>query len=338
MNIRKIKVWLPTIKSGTGSEIFSRRLADALERMGLIAHITMFPLSREPFPFLLRNIKPPAGTDLIFANSCNGFVFERHNVPLIVTVHHAAFDPKAQQYQSRLQRSYHHYLIRPYEMRSLQVANVITAVSNFAACSVTRATGRRDIRVLPNWVDTQRYYPIEKHSRKRQPFRLLYVGRPSAIKGSDLLLPIMRRLGSDFELLLAGRWPPHQSLPSNVRKLGWLNEAAMIAQYQECDALLFPSRFEGFGYAVLEAMACGKPVITSNSSAMPELVDDGVTGVLCPMNDIDAFINACKALAIDPDRCASLGAAARTRAFHSYSEQAVIPRYLELIRELAQHS
>ncbi len=334
----KIKIWLPTIRTRSGTEIFTRRFAEALERFGCITHITLFPLSREPFPFLLKNTLPPLGTDIIFANSWNGFAFKRTNLPLVITVHHAAFDPAANAYYSLAQRLYHRLLMRPYEMRSFREANAITAVSSFAANAVSRSTGFKSIRPIYNWVDTQRFCPSMENISRSKPFRLLFVGKQSRIKGADLLDPIMRRLGADFELRLAGERSngTSKNTPENIRSLGWLDEEKLIQAYRECDALLFPSRFEGFGYAALEAMACGKPVIASNSSALPEVIEDGVTGVLCPIDDVSAFATACEMLSNNPDHCRTMGIAGRERAVNYFSEQAALHQYIGLIKKLVR--
>lgn len=334
----KIKIWLPAIKTGSGTDTFTRRLAEALVRFGFITQITWFPLSREPMPFLLQNAVPPVGTDIIFANSWTGFAFKRAGLPLVVTIHHSAFDPAANAYYSFIQRLYHRLLIRPFELRSFRAADAITAVSAFAASAVSQVTGRNNIQVIYNWVDIHRFCPPAENHTENRPFRLLFVGKLSRIKGADLLAPIMRRLGVGFELRLAGELRDWKSkaYPKNIHPLGWLDEEDLIRAYQDCDALLLPSRFEGFVYAALEAMACGKPVITSNSSSLPEMVENGLTGVLCPMDDVSTFVEACKMLAGNIDLCRAMGIAGRQRVVESFSEQAVIHQYIALVMELVR--
>jgi glycosyltransferase involved in cell wall biosynthesis len=89
--------------------------------------------------------------------------------------------------------------------------------------------------------------------------------------------------------------------------LGRLSEKELIDEYQKCDALLFPSRFEGFGYVALEAMSCGKPVVATDSSSIPEVVENGVSGLLCPIDDIEAFVNACSQLEENKELCVKTG-------------------------------
>jgi glycosyltransferase involved in cell wall biosynthesis len=335
----KVKIWLPAIRVGTGTDVFTQRLADALASHGTTTQISWFPPKFELTPFLLRLVPPPAGTDIVFANSWNGFAFKRPDIPLIVTVHHSGFDPAVHTYRTPAQRLYHRLLIKPLEKKSFQAADVVTAVSMFTADSVKRATGLGKVEVIHNWIDVDRFHPISRvQLQDTRPFRLLFVGKPSPSKGADLLTPIMRRLGPDFELRIAGR--PHSArradFPPNIRVLSWLNEDDLIREYQECDALLFPSRSEGFGYVALEAMACGKPVIASNVTALPEVINDGVAGILCPVDDVNAFAGACSRLAVDVELCIKMGNAARKWAIEQFSEPQVMGRYLTLIHRLLQ--
>lgn len=333
----KIKIWLPTIRVNSGTDVFTRRLADALTKHGIEAQISWFSGHYELMPFLLRHVSPPEGTDVIFANSWNGFAFKRADIPLIVTMHHSGFEPAIHSYRTRAQRIYHRLLIEPFEKRSFQAADAVTAVSMFAAENMKRVVHLENVEVIYNWIDIDLFHPApEVQEEKNRPFRLLFVGKPSLSKGADLLAPIMRRLGSDFELRIAGRPNPAQDAgyPANVQVLGWLNEKQLINAYQECDALLFPSRSEGFGYVALEAMACGKPVIATDTTALPEVVTDGVTGILCPVGDVSAFVDACNRLAANPMLCREMGKAARQRVIEQFSEPGIITQYLTLMHGL----
>jgi glycosyltransferase involved in cell wall biosynthesis len=171
-----------------------------------------------------------------------------------------------------------------------------------------------------------------------RPIRLLYVGKLSRPKGADLLAPIMRELGNDFELRIASDSPPLWEADAfpNIRLLGWLREADLIRQYQQCDMLLLPSRSEGFSYAAAEAMACGKPVVASRATALPEIVAHEKSGLLCPVDDIASFSAACRTLAADTGQRIKMGNAARDVVVNQFSEAAAIGRYLDLIRRLVK--
>lgn len=332
----KIKVWLPAIRAGSGADVYIQRLAVALEHHGMVVEISWFPLRYEPVPFLLKNTSPPHGTDIVIANSWNAFAFKRAGLPLVVIEYHCVFDPAFRPYKSTAQDLYHRFLIKPFAMLSFRVANAIVAVSDFTARSLRQNAGLTNIEVIYSWVDTDIFCPSTENRRIGGPFRLLYVGNPSRRKGADLLAPIMRRLGQNFELhFTAGLKTENMacSLP-NMVQLGKLTNEQLIRAYQECDALLFPTRFEGFGYAALEAMACGKPVITSNNTALPEVVADGVTGIFCDTDDTEAFANACRLLADDPESCSLMGSAGRQLAVDRFSVSVAIAQYLDIVKQL----
>ena len=331
----KVKIWLPCIEAGSGADVFTRRLADALEKKAFSAQISWFPLRYEVLPHLLSRVPPPPGTDIIFTNSWTGFAFKRKALPLVTTLHHAEFG-RPNEHLGILQALYRRMLIRPYETLSFDAADRITAVSNYAAASITKPAHARKTRVIHNWVDVEHFRPLEDASDRHPPFRLLFVGKPSRLKGADLLPQIMHQLGNGFHLDVAGRIEQWGTRPllENMTLLGQLKEPDLIEKYRRCDALLFPSYSEGFGYTALEAMACGKPVITSNASALPEVVENGTTGILCPPGDVNAFADACRALAADPQRASAMGRAGRDRAEREFSEDHLVSRYADLIEEL----
>ena len=332
----KIKVWLPAIRAGSGADVYTQRLAVALEHHGMVVEINWFPLRYEPVPFLLKNTSPPPGADIVIANSWNAFAFKRAGLPLVVIEHHCVFDPAFRPYQSMAQDLYHRLLIKHFEMHSFRVANAITAVSDFTARSLRQNAGLTNIEVIYNWVDTDIFCPPTEKRRIGEPFRLLFIGNPSRRKGGDLLAPIMHKLGAGFELYFTTGLKAEKIAGSqaNMIPLGRLSDKQLIRAYQKCDALLFPSRFEGFGYAALEAMACGKPVIASKNTALPEVVVDGVTGILCDTDDTEAFAKACRMLAEDPNLCVLMGSAGCQRAIELFSESTAIKLYLGLIDRL----
>lgn len=329
-----MKVWLPTIKAGSGSDVFVKRLAAALNRQGLETEITWFDQRYEFAPFLLRNISPPAGTDIIIANSWNGFAFKRPGIPLVIVELHCVLDPGFRPYKSRSQHLYHTLLIKQFETASFRKAAHVVAISEYTAGSLKQVFGLPDVSVIPLWVPIDKFVPAQTvASRPDQPFRLLFVGNLLRRKGADLLVPIMEQLGNGFQLRLTTglRSVARDKYPDNMLPLGHLSEAELIREYQNCDALLFPSRFEGFGYAVLEAMACGKPAITSANTSLTELVTDGENGILCPTDSVDCFVAACQALAENRSRCQKMGDLGLRKARAEFTEEYNASRYAAML-------
>lgn len=327
-----IKVWLPAVRSGSGSDIFTLRLAEALERHGMDVQITWYSRGDEVFPVRMLFRSAPPNTDVIIANSWTGYAFCRNKQPLIAVVHHASFDCALDPYKSVWKRLYHKHCAEPRERRSLNTADVVITVSRYVADHVLGRYGIRNARVIHNWIDTNKFKPATRTQQERGPFRLLFVGKPTPLKGAHLLGPIMKSLGSDFELwITSSRTQCTQlGLPGNTTYLGRLDEPALIKAYQECDALLCPSYSEGFGYAALEAMACGTPVIARAGSGISELIENGINGKLCE-GGIESFTTACRELAHDASAYLDFSTSARIHAVNNFSESNAIPIYVGLI-------
>ncbi len=330
-----MKIWMPVVQAGTGSDVFTKRLAAGLRSKGISVDITWLPHYLEVVPHLLRFVRAPDNADIIHVNSWNGFAFVGKAKHLVVTVHHCVHDPTYSPYRTLLQSAYHSMLIRRYEQLSFHAAAAVTAVSHFTAGRVSDAfTGVHPLTIY-NGIDTDLFAPEQRAGAKTGPFRMLFLGTPSRRKGFDLLEPLMEKLGDDFELYYStGRHSRQLAQRRNIHCLGMLGRQALRDAYHECDVLLFPSRYEGFGYVICEAMACGKPVIASNCSSLPELVKDRETGLLCPVDDVEAFVQAARTLASDRDFAMKLGNAGRQRVLEHFTLEAMVDRYIELYKSL----
>lgn len=335
-----MKIWFPAIRGDSGTDVFTRRLSDALERRGIATEITWFPTQYQFAPFLLRSVPPPPGTSAIHTNSWNGFAFKRSGIPLVVTEHLNVSDPLYRPYKNLPQHLYHEALIRRFVVASFRAASAITAVSHFTASGIARTLGAYPVQVIHNWINTHAFSPVGHNLLlTNRPFRLLFVGNLSRRKGADLLAPMMEELGPKFELRLTSglRRSNRIRRGQNMVLLGRLTkDSELIEAYRQCDVFFFPSRFEGFGLPTVEAMACGKSVIGSNTSSLPEIVEDGVTGILCPPDDIPAFAAACRKLADNPEILHQYGQAAKRRAEELFSEDLIIPHYIKLYERLVR--
>ena len=214
----------------------------------------------------------------------------------------------------------------------MRAADAVVAVSRCVAHHLWQRLSLDNVEVIYNWVDTDLFKPEKMIARGDGPFRLLFVGKPTRLKGGDMLVPLMRELGAAFELRLTAELQDcrNMNLPANIIPMGRLSEQDMVKAYQQCDALLLPSRAEGFSYAALEAMACGKPVIT----ALPESVTDGITGVLCRIGEVHDFVEACRSLAANQVQCGEIGLKSRQGTVEKFSESEAMDRYIPLIKHL----
>ena len=333
-----MKIWLPAIQGGSGADVFTLRLCQALRREGCDAEISWFPNFYEFLPFLLRGVPPPPGTAIIHANSWNAFAFKRKSIPLVVTEQLGVLDRAAQAHKSIPRYIYHQAVIRQFVKASFRLASAATAVSDYTALGLQRSLGIKSAKVIYNSVNTKTFAPdSEKQGIQSGRFRLLFVGNPIRRKGADLLAPIMRALGAKFELYFTAglRELNPQDIAPNMFPVGRItDDLDLVKLYRRSDALLFPSRFEGLPIAVLEAMACAKPVIAAKTSSLAEIIEHGVNGILCPSDDIDAFVAACRRLADERQICNRYGRAARDCIESRFSEDIVVPQYIDLYQRI----
>ncbi len=100
------------------------------------------------------------------------------------------------------------------------------------------------------------------------------------------------------------------------------------------DLFLLPSESESFGLSALEAMSCQVPVIASNAGGLPEVVDDGVTGFLRPVGDVEGMAAAALRLLGDEDLRRSFGERLGRQAVTRFSQDAVVARYRALYQKV----
>jgi glycosyltransferase involved in cell wall biosynthesis len=116
--------------------------------------------------------------------------------------------------------------------------------------------------------------------------------------------------------------------------IGTPDRDSLIRAYQSCDILLFPARVEGFGIVAAEAGACGRPVVTTNASALPEVVDDGVSGFLCALDDIEDYANRVLELGEDADLRRHMGAEGRAKVAAAFGYDQLAAGLLGVYREV----
>lgn len=328
----KPAVWFPTIRAGSGTDVFTERLAKGLVARGLKAYITWLPHRAEYLPWAVEMPKCPDWANIVHVNTWLPSRFLPFEIPIIATVHHCIQDKNFIPYKNITQKIYHHLWITPNEKRVIREATRLIAVSKYTAGHVRQGFACDMPEVIPNGVDAA-LFCTTLQTKPNRPFRLLFVGNWSRRKGTDLLRPIMKELGEGFELKTTlGRRAAsaNHNLESNIHVVpSPPDDVSMSALYTDCDALLFPSRLEGFGLVALEAQACGLPVIATNCSALTEVIEDGITGILCPQDDVAAFATAARRLAENTDIWLKMREAARRRVEEFFSMDLMLDRYID---------
>jgi glycosyltransferase involved in cell wall biosynthesis len=175
---------------------------------------------------------------------------------------------------------------------------------------------------------------------------LATVGRLAAQKGIGTLLralPRLRERDVPVRVALVGEGPLRgdlerlvaaEGLGSIVSFLGFRRDVADIVD--AADIVVAPSLWEGLSISVLEAMALGRPIVTTSIGSNVELVEDGVSGVLVPPDSPELLADAVERLARDPAGAAALGAAAKERYRRSFTEDAMKKALWEVYRPLLE--
>jgi glycosyltransferase involved in cell wall biosynthesis len=289
--------------------------------------VRALPLPRRALYGAWHRLRRPAvqrATGPVDVIHATGMAVPPRSAPLVVTVHDLAFLDDPGLFTARGVRFFHRCIDL-----ARRDADLVTCPSR-ATLEQCRANGfdpdrlrlvpwGLDAEVAPDSAvaDVRRRYGIER------PY-VLWTGTIEPRKNVPVLVEAFGRLAArDVDLVLAGPegWNDEldrlAAVPTGGRRVvrtGFVPEADLRALYAGAAVFAFPSRAEGFGLPVLEAMAQGTPVVTSAGTATAEVVGDSDAGVLVPVGDVDALAGALGAMLADPGIRARRGEAARERA------------------------
>lgn len=200
-----------------------------------------------------------------------------------------------------------------------------------------------DLKVIGRGVDTELFAPlVDFDSTRDGPFRVLYTGNIIPAKGLGTVAAALAQCGAPVELRLCGIDKEHyvaqlrSMLPSDgphrIVFRDRLSTEDVRAELQAAHAFVFPSRSEGLGKSLLEAMAVGLPCVISDLPAFKDVVRDGTDALVVPVDDADAMAHALERLIADPGLRQRLGRAARERILESFSQAAEIAAWDALLQ------
>lgn len=193
------------------------------------------------------------------------------------------------------------------------------------------------IVVIPFGVDLRTFHPSFRPVTSR-PLRFVFLGLLGARKGLPLLLDVWSSLCPDTaELWLVGPASDRiaRLIPAakGLRIIGKLPHRELPELLRQCDVLVFPSYFEGFGLVLLEALATGLPIISTGATAAPDLITNGVEGYIVPVGDAEALRDAMQRFISSPADLEKMSRAARETAEH-YSWDAYGDRWTNLLQQV----
>ena len=224
---------------------------------------------------------------------------------------------------------------------SIEQSDGVTAVSRFLKEKTLTNYGiDKDIRVIPNFVDTEKYNRVEC-MQVRERFApanekiLVHISNFRAVKRVADVIRIFNEVQQKVpaHLILVGDGPDRSSCELLVRELGIQERVRFLGKQTElvqilssADLMLMPSQSESFGLSALEAMACEVPVISTSVGGLPELQVHGETGFIAEIGDIDRMSRYAIDLLTNPSKYKLFTEAARNRAIEFESSK-IIAQY-----------
>jgi len=229
------------------------------------------------------------------------------------------------------------------EKQSISRANLVTAPSK-AVIELTRTwlpLSEKTTLVVHNPIDQTNFLPSASIRKET----VLYAGRLERNKGAETMkeaIPILLQRFPSLEFRFVGtdgldrdghswRRKILESLnPVHRTKVRFeeMSREKLVQAYQEAAVCILPSTWENSSYVLLEAMACATPVVACNSGGSAELIENGVSGFLIPVNDSEALVSRIAELLAEPSLRKSMGDNARRRIEESFSVERVLPKML----------
>jgi len=205
-----------------------------------------------------------------------------------------------------------------------QLDTVFVNSEEYRQSWVKRGFDSAKLKIFPRGLDTDLFHParrepafFEKFGARNGDVRLLYVGRISREKDLDLLAAAYRRLrkeGLPLQLFMVGHGPYSDVFAKSLPEAfftGYLKGTELATAYASADIFVFPSTTDTFGNVILEAQACGLPVVVSDSGGPKELVEHTANGLITKSHDVEDFVHAIRALVTDSALRERMGRSAR---------------------------
>jgi glycogen synthase len=340
------------------------------------------PEDSQPFAPVVRALRtclslgvPPTGADIVHSHTWYvafaGLLARLlHGVPLVVTAH--SIEPLRPWKREQLGRGVD--VSAWAERAALEAADAVIAVSTEMRRDLLRhfAIAPERIHVIPNGIDTDTYRPALDRTRLRRfeidPARpyVLFVGRISRQKGLLHLVRAIPAVDPGTQVVLCAGMPDTAELAREVEAavarvqatrpgVVWIREMVdrptAVELYSHAAVFCCPSVYEPFGLINLEAMACQVPVVATAVGGIPEVVVDGETGLLVPVDLVEHggvveprdpeglardLARALNTLLADPARRTAMGVKGRQRAESLFSWAAVARRTLDLYTALVE--
>ncbi len=289
------------------------------------------------FPIVLPQLVSTCNNDLIHTTPDYARFFYRKSAPLVLTFHGYVLDGRMRPYCSFLTNLYHLTALGMWIRLAIKKAHTITAVSRFTGKLIQQDMNiSQPVKVIYNGVDINHFTPVSFSRPVRKEVRVFFSGNLTRRKGAHWLPSIANKLQKNIRIFYTQGLRTRRSLASgpNLQAIGAVPFKSMPNHYRQMDLLLMPSVREGFGLAVAEAMSCGLPVVASNCSALPELIDNSKGGFLCPVGDVEAFSEKINLLSDSPKLRREMGEYNRAKVEKVFTLDRMVKEYQELFENV----
>lgn len=314
-----------------------------------------------------------AGADIVhshtwYANGAGHLAKLLHGIPHVVTAH--SLEPLRPWKAEQLGGGYR--VSSWIEKDSFEAADAVIAVSHGMRRDILRsypAVEESKVVVVHNGIDLEAWHPVIDDALVRSlgmdPNRpsVVFVGRITRQKGLPYLLRAAAKLPADVQVILCAGAPDTVEIMNEVRAgvaelqktrtgVVWIEQMLsrpdLSAVLTAATTFVCPSIYEPLGIVNLEAMACGAPVVGTATGGIPEVVDDGVTGRLVPLDQVQDgtgtpvdparyvadLARVMTEVISDPDHARAMGAAGRVRAERDFGWERISQRTQEIYRSL----
>jgi colanic acid/amylovoran biosynthesis glycosyltransferase len=229
----------------------------------------------------------------------------------------------------------------------VKAAELVCSISYFGRSQIMLWSLSKDwhkLAVTPLGVDATGW-ELAEFRENPSPFELIAAGRLVEIKGFPLLLEAvadLRRQGRDVRLTVAGDGPARKNLEEQARRLaiadrvvfaGWKNQDELRALYRQSDAFVMSSFAEGVPVVLMEAMATGVPCIAPRINGIPELIRDGVDGLLFTASDVGELVQATGRLMDDTIMRRRMTESSRARVADKYDLRKNVERLADELKK-----
>ena len=314
---------------GNGAYVVHRILEHHIDGYKVVGYHPNWTL----FPFSLIKIAPTRNARMVHTTPDYALFSHRKEIPLVISFQNYVLDRWMGNYSTWWQRLHYRTDLRLLTRVAIERADAITAVSQFTADIIKKDLGvQRFIHIIYNAVDEKMFTPRRAQKPGDKKIRAFFSGNLTERKGAGWLTAIADRLKPHVVIHYTQGLRTRRALPthSNLRPVGPVPFEQMPPRYQQMDILLMPTVREGLSLAVLEAMSCGLPVVASNCSSLPEQIDEGLGGFLCPVGDVNMFAERLNYLADSPEIIRNMGQYNREKVERQFTVEGMVAKYKKL--------